>query len=227
MKHIFLAWMTWLIVASSVLAQSIEPPELPRLRGSYEAAVQRALKPLHEAYRNELDKLRDSYTKAGKLDEALAIVAELKVIDLKLGISAAKPGDERAVAKVPAEFTGGKEVRIPANDANGFALGPVNRGDVITVQYVKGLWKSHGNLATASPDDPTDEGGDNNRLAIAQPPERGSPGKLIKLVPPSTKEKPFKFAFPTSRPNVVLRINAHSDNAKNPGGVTYRVTITH
>ncbi|MDB6118968.1 MAG: hypothetical protein JWO08_2749 [Verrucomicrobiaceae bacterium] len=213
------------LAAGRSQGQSVEPFELPRLRTSYEGAVQRAVKPLQEAYRNELLKLRDSYTKAGRLNEAVAIAAELDVINAKLGLPPARPVDAAMPVKTVA--LAGAEVKISANDANGFDLGPVNRGDVIILQYVAGLWKSHGILATANPDDPKEGGGDINRLVIAVAAEKGMPGKVIKIVPPSTMGKPFKFTFPTSRPGAVLRINENSNNPNNPGAVIYKVTMVH
>ena len=206
-------------------AQAAEPPELPRLRASYEAAVQRATKPLTESYRNELVKLRDTYTKAGKLPEAVAIASELDGINLKLGLPREMPSIDAGVSKAATAPAGEKEITIPANDPNGVSIGPVNKGDVITLQYASGKWKSHGFIPTANPDDSAEP--DDNRLVIALPTEKGGAGKLVKVVPAGTKDKPFKFMFPTSRPNVVLRINANSENPKNPGSVKYHMMITH
>jgi hypothetical protein len=49
---------------------------------------------------------------------------------------------------------------IPANSADGYHLGPVRQGDLVTLQYAQGLWKALGHLATENPDAPTLEHGD-------------------------------------------------------------------
>ncbi|MDZ4287374.1 MAG: hypothetical protein U0984_05420, partial [Prosthecobacter sp.] len=54
-----------------------------RLRTAYEAAVARALQPLHEAYERELRKLQDSHTRSGNLDAALAAKQELEKLTTK------------------------------------------------------------------------------------------------------------------------------------------------
>lgn len=47
--------------------------DLNRLKQSYESAVERAVTPVREAYRKELQKLLEKTTRAGKLDEAVRI----------------------------------------------------------------------------------------------------------------------------------------------------------
>lgn len=57
-----------------------EPERLTQLRGSYEAAVERALSPLQQVYVEQLQKLKTELTREGKLDDALAVEAELKAL---------------------------------------------------------------------------------------------------------------------------------------------------
>ncbi len=77
--------------------------ELDRLRTSYEGAVERAVSPLRETYKQELLKLMDRHTRAGNLDAALAIRRELQ--DLT-GEAFEQPGEGRtAIGERP-----GKEV---------------------------------------------------------------------------------------------------------------------
>jgi hypothetical protein len=54
-----------------------EPADLTRARDAYQKASERALTPVKAAYWNELTRLIDQYTKAGKLDEAIAVKNEL------------------------------------------------------------------------------------------------------------------------------------------------------
>ena len=118
------------------------------------------------------------------------------------------------------------EVTIPANSPNGYRLGPVKQGDTLTLQYVKGLWKAYGHIATEDPDSRRTAHGDECRLVLAGPAQGGRPGPLIATVPPNTAEKPFIYVFPSDRAEVVLRIHTNSDVQHNPGKVTYKVKLT-
>jgi hypothetical protein len=53
-----------------------DPPELLKARQNYQAATERALTPVKAAYWKELDRLISEYSKAGKLDDALAVKNE-------------------------------------------------------------------------------------------------------------------------------------------------------
>lgn len=214
--------------ASLYVSHAEEPLELPRLRASYEAALQRVSKPVNDTYLSELTKLRDAYTKAGKLPEALAIATEMNIIKTRLGLPTeqitAKPAE--ATLSQPQSVAGNeRDVTIPANSPDGYALGAVKKGDTITLQYVSGLWKDHGFTATANPDDAKAEEGDDIRLVLALPSDKGQPGKLVKLVPPGTAATPFTFTFPTTRDQVVLRINSNRGGEKSPGKVVYRIQL--
>lgn len=62
-----------------VLADDDLPDDVVSLQESYAREVQRVLIPIQEKYLEALDRLRDSYTRAGKLDEALKIEEEIKL----------------------------------------------------------------------------------------------------------------------------------------------------
>jgi len=208
-------------------AQTTDPPELVRLRSAYDAAVARALKPLTETYLTELTKIQDAYTKAAKLDEALKVAEAIKGAKERLAVVAPTPAGDSGVSPSSTVVPTGQEIRvtIPANDPNGYRIGSVKRGDTITLQYADGMWKNHGGIATANPDDPKVDGGDENRLVIARGAVNGAPGELIKLVPGETRKKPFVYVFQTSRDNVVLRISTNSDRKQNPGAVSYSMVL--
>jgi hypothetical protein len=53
-------------------------PDLGRLQKSYDEAKKRALDPVQTTYQTELQKLMEQRTKAGKLDAALEVKAELE-----------------------------------------------------------------------------------------------------------------------------------------------------
>lgn len=79
-----------LLLVSS--ANSADPETLIKLRANYDGAVARALAPLQRTYAAELEKLKVEYTKAGKLEEALAVSDELKKLT-----SSSSPSDQRAI----------------------------------------------------------------------------------------------------------------------------------
>ncbi len=56
-------------------------PELARLKTGYQAAVTKAVSPLTATYRKELERLLDSFTRAGKLDQALQVKKEIESLD--------------------------------------------------------------------------------------------------------------------------------------------------
>jgi hypothetical protein len=52
-------------------------PELDKLRASHEADMERAIKPYRETYQRELEKVRDTYTRAANLAAANAVQEEI------------------------------------------------------------------------------------------------------------------------------------------------------
>ncbi len=216
-----------LAVALNIAAQNSattpDPEELVRLRQAYDAAVARTVKPLIESYVVDLDKLRDSFTKSSKLEEALVIDRELQAANAR--IADLSKGD---ASKAAALGMTGKRVRIsiPANDANGYRIGPVGKGTRITLQYADGLWKSHGGIATANPDDPQVDRGDANRLAIAAAAKDDKPGEIIQVVSSDTKQRPFDYVFKADFEDVVLRIGNNNVRKENPGTVVYDMTLS-
>lgn len=205
-------------IASSLAAGG--PPDLDRLRDSYNAAVERAVNPLTRTYLNELIKLRDSYTRSADLKSANAVDEEVQAITIKITAS----GGMKPVSSPGKTTVLNTRATIPANDPNGFKFGPVRRGDHLTLSYVSGLWKDHGGIATENPDSPSADA--RSQLVIATPAEKGSAGSTVKRVPSGTANTPFVYEVQTDRDELVLRINANSENAKNPGQVVYQVTLS-
>lgn len=211
----------------SAHAQNSITPEMDRLRTSYEAARERATRPIDEKYLSELSKLQDTYTREAKLEPAVAVANEIKRMKERLGMPTAPVTPALAPAAGVAATSGPEStVIVPANTPNGYRLGAVKRGDSITLQYIDGKWKSQGGIPSESPDRLAATYGDNDRLVIARAmDDKGKPGEVIKVVPAETATQPFTFVFPTSRDDVVLRINANSDRKENPGTVTYKVKL--
>jgi hypothetical protein len=70
-----------LIATSEMFAQTpVLPSDAIALRKAYDDARQRALQPIEQKYRIELEKLLAAHTKAGHLDDAIAIRAELSTL---------------------------------------------------------------------------------------------------------------------------------------------------
>jgi hypothetical protein len=210
----------------SVLAQ--QATDLQRLRDSYDKAI----RPITEDYLKELVRLHVGYVQGGRRAEAQEIETEINLVKDKLAAMGAPLPNAASHSNTDPTVPGHGSVlldaraTIPANSADGYHLGAVRQGDVVTLQYVEGLWKALGHLATENPDAPKLEHGDESRLVIAHAPVNGKPGNVIAMVPPGTITKPFTFTIPTTREDIILRIYKNSDNPKNPGSVVYQVKIT-
>lgn len=75
-----------------------EPDKLLKLRSSYDAALSRATAPLQRTYLQELEKLKDEYTRAAKLQEALAVDEEIKRLVPTGVVGGASPASTTAQA---------------------------------------------------------------------------------------------------------------------------------
>ncbi len=117
-------------------------------------------------------------------------------------------------------------VFISAKNEVGYDLGKVYKNDRIRLSYVGGKWKGWGNIASDSPDEPTLEKGQRNRLAICEADSLGRT-KVMVVVPPGTQHSPFEIVASRNFDRVVLRINDDDhDFATNPDGrVSYHVHI--
>jgi hypothetical protein len=223
-----------------------ESSELQQLQNNYQAAVQRAVRPLTQSYIQELGRLRDKYTATNRAAEAQQVELEIKFMTDKIAAGdKTAPGSAVAVARPTAELhpaTGpasavladshrvlvaDARAKVPANSPDGYPLGALHKGDVVTLQYLDGMWKAYGHIASESPDMVVQERGhqDDSRLVIARASTNGKPGAVIALVPPLTAKTPFTFAVPEDRSDLVLRIHKNSENKANPGVVTYSVKI--
>ncbi|HEY3901076.1 MAG TPA: hypothetical protein VGM54_20860 [Chthoniobacter sp.] len=115
------------------------------------------------------------------------------------------------------------QATILANSPDGFPLGDIRKGTRISLQYVEGKWKAEGRIAQFDPDSETDPKlTDRDKLAIALPTGTGT-GRVLALVSPGTKKRPYVFEAPEDFPGLVLRINGGP--SKNPGRVTYDVVV--
>ncbi|PQO26018.1 hypothetical protein C5Y96_21440 [Blastopirellula marina] len=122
-------------------------------------------------------------------------------------------------------FTG-KQVTVTAKDPVGYVVGPVHKGDVISLQYVSGKWKTWGGIASASPDDENVAGGDKCRMGICALFPNNDLQKLT-LVPGLTVNNPFSWTADKDYEKIILQVNDDDgDFASNPDkDVTYAMSI--
>jgi len=99
MKHLSFITILGLVgISFAEEASKSEPPELSRLRHNFEQAKSDAIQPITAKYCSLLEDLKKKYTKAGNLDSALAVEAELNLIR-------AQEGDVKKVGMVPSPTT--------------------------------------------------------------------------------------------------------------------------
>lgn len=197
-----------------------EPDEFTKLQHAYDAAVDRAVRPLTETYLRELEKLKVASTQAADLDKAVRIDKEIQIVLDRL--EALKADRAHVVKDVVVKDV---DVAVPANTPNGYAIGPVQKGDRILLQYVTGTWKGNGTIASSNPDIIVVENHDDS-LAIARAARKQEvPGKVLTTVSGPTTDKPFVFIVPDTRDDLVLRINHDSTRMRNPGSVTYHLKV--
>lgn len=99
---------TGALLALSVISLAQEAKELPaeakRLKAAYTDAVERQTKPLRDRYAADLNRLLDQLTRAGRLDDAIAIKDELST----LGSSATPSALARRITEYWRFDNGGK-----------------------------------------------------------------------------------------------------------------------
>jgi hypothetical protein len=209
-----LALLIGAIPGSCLVAQV---PDLDRLQETHRTSVARAVKPLTQTYVKELEKLRDNYTRAGKLEAASLVQAEITEVTRSEELTAT------AAAPTP---PAGNDVIIPANDMDAHKLPPLKRGSVITLSYVDGKWKNDGAIASEVPDAEASVRGEAIRLAISTASYNDKPGRVLAVVPAGTASKPFSYTLTADHSRLVLRINESGEKfSDNPGSVTYKVSI--
>ena len=98
-------------------ASAQDPTELTRLNKSYEAAVQKAITPLKQTYIQELKKLKDNYTKAAKLEDAIAVDKVLKELPSSVNSALTPATVTETVTETVAET-------VAVNASEGFVLIP-------------------------------------------------------------------------------------------------------
>ena len=91
--HTIAFFLTISLTSGQITDSSKIPDKLERLRGNYSNAVEWVVTPLKRTYETELQRLKLEYTKAGNLEAALAVDAEIKTLSAKPGVT--KSHDEK------------------------------------------------------------------------------------------------------------------------------------
>ncbi len=197
------------LLCAGIAIAADEPKELEVARDAYRESVRRATEPFKTKYLSELGRLRETYTRAGKLSEALAIENEIR----SLTGQGALP-----MAAITSDAAAKQTISISSRSDTGAALGPAKKGQRIRVQYVDGTWTSSGNTQVSP---------DNAPHAFAKVAVVGVAGgkeEIIMMIPNGTKTRPFNEDFKKDYEQVFLRINDHT-KADNSGDVTYKAAI--
>lgn len=96
-----LALFGWFILAKASSGFAAETAEMDMLNKSWEVARVRAALPADESYIRELDKLLDTLTKNGQLENAIAVKAERQsVIENPSSAASTSPGSAKRPAQV-------------------------------------------------------------------------------------------------------------------------------
>jgi hypothetical protein len=91
------------VALTAVLGASVpcvaQDPDLAKIKGSYDAASERALAPLKATYERELRKLLDQHTRSGNLAAANEVKAELDALTTNAAAVGAEIGKKLARSK--------------------------------------------------------------------------------------------------------------------------------
>jgi len=127
------AWLIFLAGGfQSVVAQGSLPPEALELKERYEEQ----LEAIDAVYLRELEKLRTNYTKAGDVNRALILDAEIKAIQGTQTTVAAQSADIFLICDNQFEFciNGARIAKAESRGQVSQAAAPVKPGDIITVK---------------------------------------------------------------------------------------------
>ncbi len=115
------------------------------------------------------------------------------------------------------------EAQISSRRPMGFDVGPVKRGERLTLTYITGKWSAGHKAIAESPDESKDT---EKRLCICDAGQH-APLDIITLVRTSTKSKPYEWRAEKDYDKVTLRINdpGQTYGYNRDEGVKYRVQL--
>ncbi|PQO41904.1 hypothetical protein [Blastopirellula marina] len=164
-----------------------------------------------------------SYAKSGTPSSRWLPATELR---LPGGAEAPTTSEPMPEATPTSTTTTTKEVTVNSQSPVGYLVGPMKKGDKLTLSYISGKWKAWGRLASESPDSVEIGGGEKCRLAISEIQSDHQISKLT-LVPAETNTRPFTWTAQQDHTNILLQINDNDgDFSGNPASdVKYSLTI--
>lgn len=131
------------ILALTASAMGAEPTQISMLRKSWEQARARAAQPIDESYLRELHKLLDTFTKAGQLEDAMAVKNESQSVVEDAAAAASAFAD---AAKQPAKLASLRKSWIQSRDK---ALQPSDAVYVRELQKLQDSYAKAGKLEDA------------------------------------------------------------------------------
>lgn len=132
------------ILALTASALAAEPTQISMLRKSWEQARARAAQPIDESYLRELHKLLDTFTKAGQLEDAMAVKNESQSVVEDAAAAASASAD--AATKQPAKLATLRKSWIQSRDK---ALQPSDAVYVRELQKLQDAYAKAGKLEDA------------------------------------------------------------------------------
>ena len=136
------------ILALTVSALAAEPMQISMLRKSWQQARARAAQPIDESYLRDLHKLLDTFTKAGQLEDAMAVKNESQSVveDAAAAAASASPYPSAEAAKQPAKLATLRQSWIQSRDK---ALQPSDAVYVRELQKLQDSYAKAGKLEDA------------------------------------------------------------------------------
>jgi len=138
-----LVLISFLIIVGCASSLAAEPVQISMLRKSWEQARARAAQPVDESYLRDLHKILDTFTKAGQLEDAMAVKNESQSVVEDAGAAASKATD---AAKQPAKLATLHKSWIQSRDK---ALHPSDTAYVRELQKLQDTYAKAGKLEDA------------------------------------------------------------------------------
>ncbi len=138
-----LVLISFLIIVGCASSLAAEPVQISMLRKSWEQARARAAQPVDESYLRDLHKILDTFTKAGQLEDAMAVKNESQSVVEDAGAAASKSTD---AAKQPAKLATLRKSWIQSRDK---ALQPSDAVYVRELQKLQDTYAKAGKLEDA------------------------------------------------------------------------------
>lgn len=177
-------------------------------------------------------------TQEGQFEEAQALLNFSKEVAtwakaLSPNVKQPAQATKRSLPETNFKMPIGRMISIKANSAYGTDIGSFRQGDMLIVQYVKGIWTNHGSYYVSPDATPESNYGgmviyhEENRSIMKtlgdRPSDRASCQNDVSAVPTDTEHFPFAYEVQKTG-KYFLRMNDNSVIVDNAGTVVYKVT---